>query len=447
VFTAAFIAAVGCAAPVQRDVPANMQGFAEQPDEDAPAEFDGRLSTYVDYALRHHPELRSEVERWRAERLQIDASYAWPEPTLSYGFFIQPVETRVGPQRHRFGIKQPIPWPSKPASAARAQAKRADAQKARYDAAMLVVRARVATAYWEQWRTERRLYWKRQQLKLVETVEAVTQARVEVGKSPSSELNQIGLELTRLRDDIEKLENALERQRAQFVAALGRRDAAGVPIEPADEPTARLPSADAETLAENAESHPQLLAMQRTVEALDQRARSESLQNYPDLSVGLDYIETGQAENPDLPDSGKDPIIAMIGVKIPLWMGRYQAAADATRARAQSQRADLEAARNNAVADVRSALARLRDSARRIHLYETTLIPQSEATYESVLGRYEVDQTTIASVLLAQRELLRLRLGLADARAEHAADWVRLEQLVGEPVDAALYEARGERDE
>ena len=447
VLVVAFSAAMGCAAPVQRDMPASFKGLGGQPSEEAPPEFDGQLSTYVDYALRHHPELRSEAQKWRAERHRIDASSAWPEPTLSYGFYIQPVETRVGPQRHRFGIKQPIPWPTKPGKTARARAKRADAQKARYDAAMLVVQARVAQRYWEQWRTKRRLYWRRQQLQLVETIESVTQARVEVGKSPSSELNQIGLELTRLRDDIDRLESTLERQRARFVAELGRRDAADPPIEPQEAPEPRLPSADAETLATRAESHPQLVAIQRTIEALERSADRDALESYPDMSVGLDYIETGEAENPDLPDSGKDPVIAMIAVKVPLWMGRYQSGADATRAEAESRRADLEAARHRAVSDVRAALAGLGDSARRIRLYQTTLIPQAEATYESVLGRYEVDQTTIASVLLAQRELLRLRLGLADARAEHAFDWVRLEQLVGEPVDAVPYRAPGERDE
>ena len=31
-----------------------------------------------------------------------------PEPTISYAYFIQSVETRVGPQRHRFSISQSI---------------------------------------------------------------------------------------------------------------------------------------------------------------------------------------------------------------------------------------------------------------------------------------------------------------------------------------------------
>jgi outer membrane protein TolC len=447
VICAIVLLATGCAAPIERDVPESMESFRNQSNDDELPEFDGALQPYVDYALRRHPNLRADVARWRAERARIDAAYAWPEPTLSYGFFIRPVETRVGPQRHRFGLQQPIPWPSKPAKAARAQARRADASKARYDAAMLVVRSRVAQSYWEQWRTEQQLYWRRQQLTLLETIEAVTRARVETGKSPQSDLNQIALELTRLRDDIAKLENTLERQQARFVDALGRRDAGEFPVEPAAEPEARVPSVSPEELSRLAESHPQLVAMQRTIEALERTAERRQLDRYPDMTLGVDYIETGEAQNPDMPDSGKDPVIAMVGVKIPIWVGRYQAEVDATHAEAESRRADLESARNRAVSDVRAAFASLHDSARRITLYETTLIPQSEATYESVLGRYEVDQTTIASVLLAQRELLRVRLGLANARAEHATDWVRLEQLVGEPIDAVPYEARGDEHE
>merc|ERR1711974_383443 len=33
-----------------------------------------------------------------------------PDPTFSFGYFISPVETRVGPQRAKVGLTQMFPW-------------------------------------------------------------------------------------------------------------------------------------------------------------------------------------------------------------------------------------------------------------------------------------------------------------------------------------------------
>ena len=42
----------------------------------------------------------------------------------------------------------------------------------------------------------------------------------------------------------------------------------------------------------------------------------------------------------------------------------------------------------------------------------------------------------VAALLLAQNELLELRLALVSTRGEHERQWVRLERLVGRPVAA-----------
>jgi outer membrane protein TolC len=426
----------GCAAPVRVEAPEPIVGPLRSAQAAPDAPFEGELQPYVDFALRHHPELRAEHSRWQAESAQVDAAYVWPEPTLTYGFFLRSVETRVGPQRHRFGLQQMIPWPTKPGVAAEIAAARADAQRSRFNAAMLAVRRRVADAYWRRWQLAQQQYWVEQQLVLVESIEIAARAAVEVGRSPQSDLNQLSLEITRLRDDIEQLRSARNAARARFVETLGLGEVADVPVNPDQEPQAAAPEADVEQLVGWAKAHPQLDAIQKAMRAEQRAAERARLDRYPDFSVGVDYIETGEAMNPDVEDSGKDPIIAMVGIKIPLFFERYAAQVEASQARGEARAADLEAARNRAAADVRALLAELDDSARRIRLYQSTLIPQADATYDSVVGRYEVGQTTIASVLLAQRELLRLRLQMAQARAEHARSWAKLEQIVGRPVPA-----------
>ncbi|MFW2390426.1 MAG: TolC family protein, partial [Polyangiales bacterium] len=102
-----------------------------------------------------------------------------------------------------------------------------------------------------------------------------------------------------------------------------------------------------------------------------------------------------------------------------------------------AHRADRDAALNAADADLEAALSAVRGAQRRIDLYRDTLIPQAETTFQSVLGGYQSGRSTVASALLAQRDLLELQLELAKSRARHARAWAVLEAVVGRSVEPA----------
>ena len=74
---------------------------------------------------------------------------------------------------------------------------------------------------------------------------------------------------------------------------------------------------------------------------------------------------------------------------------------------------------------------------RRTALYRGTLVPQAESAYDSVLGAYTVGRGTVAQALLAQRDLLELRVELDRARADHGRAWARLEEIAGREVRRA----------
>ena len=71
------------------------------------------LTGYVATALERHPQIRAAFERWRASVYRISEARRWPEPTISFRYFVRSVETRVGPQQARFGVQQAFPWPTK----------------------------------------------------------------------------------------------------------------------------------------------------------------------------------------------------------------------------------------------------------------------------------------------------------------------------------------------
>ena len=392
----------------------------------------GRLSSYVARALDNNPELRASFERWHAATRAVPSARALPDPTIKYSAFVRRVETRVGPQRHKLSLAQTFPWPTRLTAGADAASKSARALERQFDAQALAVRAQVADAYWRLWHIHEEHRLKREHDLVLETLANTVRGRVRTGAASLADLNQVELGVARHHDH-----HGQHREAGRAAQAELRR-AVGAPlnrtIRVSDTPNGGLPVKDEAALVAIAKTHPHVDSVARLAEASESTARATNARRLPNIVLGLDWIETGSARAPNVAGSGKDALIVSAGLSVPLWARSHRGAAKAARHRAAAQRAEAQAAQDRAVATVQTVLSAVRDADRRITLYERTLIPQAETTYRAVLGSYQTGRSTVASALLAQRELLELQLELAKSRSEHARAWAALEYAVGQPL-------------
>src|SRR6056297_1634974 len=68
------------------------------------------LSKYLKEAGENNPELRAAYHEYYAALEKIPQVGALPDPKLSFGYFISPVETRLGPQQFKVSASQMFPW-------------------------------------------------------------------------------------------------------------------------------------------------------------------------------------------------------------------------------------------------------------------------------------------------------------------------------------------------
>lgn len=389
-------------------------------------ELDGSLVAYIDAALASRPELAATLERWRAQKRRINSIDEMPSPTVSYMVALNTVG-------HRAGVEQPIPWPGK--AAARTDVERAAelVEATRYDAQVLDVAWQVADAYWQLWGVEREHRWHQEHLRILAALAQAARSKVETGQALVADVGQMELEQSRTSDMVSRSHQAHQRASYQLAWAAGldvARDALPVRSEP---PAARVVAEGTDALVASAHDNPRVLALLRMQDVRTQEAEAARTAIYPDFGVGVQYeMEPMPAAMGD--DAAMHMVMAGVSVRVPLWIGESRALADAAEAERAALEADAEALRREAARAVRQSLAALEESAQRIELHESTLLPQAEAVLQSVRGAYEVGKTDIASLLRAQDELLDIRIELARARAEHERQWVGLERLVGRPV-------------
>lgn len=395
----------------------------------------GTLRSYVARAFSNSPALRASFEEWRAALEQPAQARELPGLVLTYGGFIRAVETRVGPQRHRLGAMQWFPWPSRLTASADAAAYAAVSAQQRFEAHALDLAAEVARAYWHLWRIQKAKQVERDQREILRSFSAQVRARLEAGRAGLADLAQVDLTISRIADSIATLDEEERSAAAELVRIIGAPGGTRTPVRPElDPPRARLPILDDSVLKARAVEHPRVQSMASMSESAQERARAVKGERAPSFGLGLDWIVTGEAPNPATVDSGKDAVIGVVSVKVPVSGGAYRAAQRQAIAQSAAFRAREQAARDRAIAELEQTLADLRNAVRRVTLYESTLLPQAETTYRSTLDGYRSGRSSLAEVLLAERDLLELALGLFDAHADYGTVWAELERVVGQPL-------------
>ena len=432
----------GCVSTYQQETEADLslagRGLDPLPADGRSREtldVNGTLESYVATALRQSPSLRASFERWRAAIHRIPQARRLPEPTLTYGYFIQSVETKVGPQRHRVGLSMGFPWPTKLTAGADAASIAARSRQRQFEAQALSISRNVAEIYWQLWLIGQVRAVQHDQFEVLRGLSETTRVRVEISRAILADLNQVDLAVSRIEDVLAGLDERERALSAELLAVIGTTSGYATPITPGLEPSGGIPLDSREALIAAATEHPRVESLELMSESSLSMVRRARADRAPSFMFGVDWIETGEAMDPSTPGSGSDPVIVMLGIRLPLWTYAYRGAEEEARSESEAFRAEAIDASNHAEAALEQTQASIRDADRRIALYRDTLIPQAESAYISVVGAYQTGRTTVAATLIAQRELLELQLGLARARAEHAIAWARLEQVVGREVE------------
>ena len=135
------------------------------------------LSDYLAYAALNNPGLEAAFNRFKAALDRVPQVKSLPDPRFNYKYFIEEVETRVGPQRQSFGISQLFPWFGKLDLRGDVAGQAANAARQRYEAVKLKLFFEVKNAYYEYYYLAKSIAITRENVSLVKHLESVARSR------------------------------------------------------------------------------------------------------------------------------------------------------------------------------------------------------------------------------------------------------------------------------
>jgi outer membrane protein TolC len=375
-----------------------------------------------------------------AARAEVGAQVgALPDPTVSVTAFPYPLVTALGAQRSQWRIEQMVPWPGTLGLREHAADLGADVAKHEAEVLALDLELQVKRAYYTLYRLQRTDALIRTFRERLDAFTEAAAVRYEVGRGPQGAVLQVGLEEERLRSRFLEVDARREAALQTLARLTDRPDLLLVDSIALEPPP--LPSADA-ALAETAlRLRPEVRALDAAAERAETEVTLARNAFYPDFGLGVTYFDVTDRATPPSAD-GSDALAVMLSVKVPLQRGRLHARLEEAQLRSaqvDARRDALETAIRTELADAAYAAGR---AAETLALYRERLLPQAQATVESVLAAYTTGEADYAALLDAERTRFQLQLALEDALGRYLDATARLERALG---GASLFDLAADR--
>jgi outer membrane protein TolC len=388
------------------------------------------LRLFLTRAAENNNELRAAFQKWQAAIKKALHADTLPDPMISFGYYTTPLETRGGPARYKYGLSQKLPFFGKLGYKEQMALREADGLKAQFDALKLATFREVKNTYYEYAYLARAIDLTGQTIELVKYLERIATARYTTGAASHADVIRPQVELGKLEDRLNSLNDLRHPLAARLNALLDRP--VQTPIDfPPSIPVMAVSEPDEVLFAGLLEDNPRLTYWS-TVAAREEAGKGLAESDYyPDFTFGLDVTEVDKARNPGVIGDGQNPVMATMSFNIPIWLNAREAAVDEGQARVLSAKRSRAGLERTLRADLELALYKYRDAGRKIDLYRDTLVPKAEQSLGVTMEAFTTGGGTSLDLIDAEKTLLELQLAYYRALTDQAQRLAEIETLVG----------------
>jgi len=391
------------------------------------------LQTLQREAALNNAGLKAAFEQWKAAVEQIPQAKSLPDPKFNYGYFIEEVETRVGPQRQKFEIMQTFPWFGVIEARTDLAAAKAKAAHKKYEAKKLDIFEKVKYAFYEYAYLAKAIEITKQNLELIKHFEEVARSRYTTAITSHPDIIRAQIELAVLEDRLRSLKELRPAITAKLNSILNRPVSADLPwLKPPEYQHITIDFAQLYKMI--IQNNPDLHALDYELEAARSKEKLAKKKSFPNFGLGVGYIDTAHAAASGVSDSGKDPVIAMVSLTLPIWTDNYKAAQRQARAQLYQKVYEKNEMENTLAAKAQQLLYEFEDSNRKIKLNRDVIIPKAKDMLIASESAYQTGTIDFLSLIDAQRLLLKYQLDYERYLAENSQKLAKIEMLTAKQL-------------
>lgn len=391
---------------------------------------DSPLEDYLLIAAENNPGLKASFNEYMAAMEKVPQVGALPDPRFAFGYFISPVETRLGPQRATFGLSQAFPWFGTLASRKDAASEQAKARYELFENERANLFFEVRTAYYNYYFMEKAIEITRENIEILNIFRNLSLVKIEAGTASLSDELRVELELNDLENQLALFMDSRDVLRTRFNDLLNRDGSEGIEV-PEELAEKELPYDSLALLDTIMGSNRELRALDHKLQSFVRQEEVAEKMGLPELNIGLNYIVIGEMEGSVNPDNGKDAVLfPSVGLSIPIYRKKYKAMIREAEYLQEAAVMEKEAKRNSLNTLFAQNMKDFKDSGRRIALNRK----QSELAnkvLDLLITSYSTNSRDFEEVLRIERQLLGYRLAKQRALIDKNVSVAFMDYLLG----------------
>jgi cobalt-zinc-cadmium efflux system outer membrane protein len=390
------------------------------------------LENYLIEAARNNPGLKGKFSEYLAALEKITQAGALPDPQVTFGYFIQPVETRVGPQKARISASQMFPWFGTLGAKEDVATEMAKSKYEMFEEAKSRLFYDVKSTWYNLYFTHKAIDVTVENITILNTFRKLALIKVESGLASAADVLRVEMEIADMENQLALLKDSYFVLQASFNNLLNVDEHRVVSIPDS------LINTDfdltREAVIDSIQSGNHNILQIEFSEAFyaKQEIVARKLSK-PGFMIGIDYMAIGKSSNSmtNISESGKDAIVfPIVGITIPLYRRKYTSMVRET-ALMQESTENIKLDKINVLETTfEKANKDYRDADRRITLY-TGQSDKASKSLRILQTAYETDGKNFEEVLRMERQLLRYELELEKARADKDAAIAFINYLMG----------------
>lgn len=458
-----------------------FRAIAQQPSDS--------LWHYQEIAAKNNPAILQKFSEYKAALQKVAQAGSLPDPELSVGVFISPMEVLSGEQVADIRLMQMFPWFGVLENAKDEMSLMAKAKYESFREARSQVFYNVQRTWYELYKNQQEILISEKAIGLLRSIERLTLVKFKavstsgsnassigstmsnspdqnttqdlmvsgsmggnstsnlaVGNSQTSmansqfsmgsnsngsglaDLYRIQIEISELEYNISQLKNQQTTIGARFNAYLNRPLTSFVTL-----PDSIKPKSPRLSLMQIPDSilvnNPMLNMLQHEKNALEARKKMVSRMSYPMVGLGLNYSVINKSNFSTTEMNGQDMIMPMISVSIPLYRDKYNAMEAEVDLMKSATEYGYQSASKSLQAEYYDALQLYQNAEQRMILYsnQSQLV---QKTLDILTKNYSTSGTGLTDLLRVRQQLLDYELKKIQALTEFNSSIALLERLM-----------------
>lgn len=279
-----------------------------------------QLEKLIEEALDNSPEIQKFEMQYRISSEKVNEANTLPDTQIGVGYFVSEPETRTGAQRAKVSLKQMLPWFGSITARENYMSSLADAKYEDITIAKRKLIASVSQSYYNLYVIHAKQEVLVKNIKLLDTYETLALTSVEVGKASAVDVLRLQMRQNELEQLVKVLEQDFLAEQSALNQMLNREGAITIEIIDA----LSIPFDDTSLQQENLKLHPELLKYDKLYESVTQSELLNQKESSPMFGFGLDYIAVSERPDMSFNDNGKDIVMPMVSLSIPVFNKKYK---------------------------------------------------------------------------------------------------------------------------